>query len=63
MPAYIQRHEVESAAIVCPNCIGFSMHVSDVVPHWNLAKIDFTYECSDCGAEIRKTITKPEPRH
>jgi len=27
-----------------------------------MAKIDFIYECSDCGAEIKKTVTKPE-RH
>ncbi len=27
---------------------------------WSMAKIDFTYECSNCGAEIRQTVTKPE---
>jgi hypothetical protein len=27
-----------------------------------MAKIDFIYECSDCGAEIKKTLTKPERR-
>jgi len=25
-----------------------------------MAKIDFTYECSNCGAQIRQTVTKPE---
>jgi DNA-directed RNA polymerase subunit RPC12/RpoP len=25
-----------------------------------MAKIDFTYECSDCGTEVKKTVTKPE---
>jgi len=25
-----------------------------------MAKIDFTYECSNCGAQIRQTMTKPE---
>jgi hypothetical protein len=29
-------------------------------PHWSMAKIDFTYECSNCGAQIRQTVTKPE---
>jgi hypothetical protein len=28
-----------------------------------MAKIDFIYECSNCGAEIRQTMTKPERLH
>jgi len=28
-----------------------------------MAKIDFTYECADCGAEVRQTIVKPQLRH
>jgi hypothetical protein len=28
-----------------------------------MAKIDFIYECSDCGAEVRQTVTKPEQQH
>jgi hypothetical protein len=64
MPAYVQHHEVETAAIICPGCIGLlPMYVRDVEPHWGLAKIDFIYECSDCGAEVRHTVTKPERRH
>jgi hypothetical protein len=39
------------------------MYVRDVEPHWSMAKIDFIYECSDCGAEVRHTVTKPERRH
>jgi hypothetical protein len=39
------------------------MHVRDVEPHWSMAKIYFIYECSECGAEIKKTLTKPERRH
>jgi hypothetical protein len=39
------------------------MYVRAVEPHWSMAKIDFIYECSDCGAEIKKTVTKPERRH
>ena len=29
------------------------MYIRNVAPHWSMAKIDLTYECSDCGAEIR----------
>jgi hypothetical protein len=39
------------------------MFVRDVEPHWSLATIDFIYECSDCGAEVRQTVTKPERHH
>jgi DNA-directed RNA polymerase subunit RPC12/RpoP len=28
-----------------------------------MAKIEFTYECSDCGAELRQTVIKPQLRH
>ncbi|WP_454632306.1 hypothetical protein [Bradyrhizobium cenepequi] len=60
MPAYIHHHAVEPDFIICPSCAGLPMFVADVEPHWSLAKIDFTYECSDCGAQIRQTVTKPE---
>jgi DNA-directed RNA polymerase subunit RPC12/RpoP len=65
MPAYVQHHEiVETPPVVCPGCIGLlPMFVRDVEPHWSMAKIDFIYECSDCGAEVRQTLTKPEQRH
>ena len=65
MPAYIQQHHSnETAAIVCPGCIGLlPMYVREVEPHWSMARIDFIYECSDCGAEVRQTITRPERPH
>ena len=63
MPAYVQHRDIETALIVCPNCLGLPVYVRDVAPHWGMAKIDFIYECSDCGAEIKKTLTKPERRH
>lgn len=63
MPAYIQHHVVEAAPIVCPNCIGLAMYLSDIEPHWSVAKIDCTYECSECGTEIKKTVTKSDWRH
>ena len=46
--------------MICPSCAGLPMHIKDVTPHWSMAKIDLTYECSNCGAEIRQTMTKPE---
>ena len=46
--------------MICPSCVGLAMSVKDVAPDWSRAKIHFTYECSDCGAEIRHTVTKPE---
>jgi DNA-directed RNA polymerase subunit RPC12/RpoP len=64
MPAYIHHHEVQTVAIVCPSCIGmFPMYVRDVEPHWSMAKIELIYECSECGAELRQTMTKLERRH
>jgi uncharacterized Zn finger protein len=63
MPAYVQHHEVESADIFCPSCSRLPMYVRDVEPQWSMAKIDFIYECADCGAEIKKTVTKPERVH
>ncbi len=65
MPAYVQHHDiVETTPVVCPGCIGLlPMYVRDVEPHWSMATIDFIYECSDCGAEVRQTVTKSEPRH
>ena len=33
-------------------CMGFlPMYVREVEPHWSLAKIDFVYECADCGRQ------------
>jgi hypothetical protein len=39
------------------------MYVRDVEPHWSMAKIDFIFECSDCGAEVRQTMTAPGRLH
>ena len=61
MPAYIHHHDdIEPAFVICPSCVGLPMFVRDVEPHWSMAKIDFTYECSDCGAEIKQTVVKPQ---
>lgn len=64
MPAYIQHREIESVPIVCPGCVGLlPMFVRDVEPHWRMETIDFIYECPDCGAEVRQTISKSERQH
>jgi hypothetical protein len=68
MPAYIQHHDeqtpMDDLPIVCPGCVGLlPMYVREVNPHWSMAKIDFIYACSDCGAEVRQTITRPERPH
>jgi hypothetical protein len=61
MPAYTRhREETGLAPVICPGCIGLlPMVVRDVEPHWSTAKIDFIYECADCGAEVRHTISRP----
>ena len=65
MPAYIHHHDdiEQPGFVICPSCVVLEMYVRDVEPHWSMAKIDFTYECADCGAEVRQTIVKPQLRH
>ena len=60
MPAYIRHHDAEPPFMICPSCAGLAMSVKDVAPRWHVSEIDFTYECSGCGAEIRRTVTKQE---
>jgi len=60
MPAYIHHHDAEPAFIICPSCERLPMYIKDVAPHWSIATIDFTYECSNCGVQIRQTVGKPE---
>ena len=63
MPAYIQHrqhHEVEPFTIICPSCLRQPMHVVEVQPHWSMTKLDFIYECADCGIEVKKTVAKAE---
>jgi hypothetical protein len=61
MPAYIHHHEIEMAPVICPSCVGMlPMYVREIEPHWSMTRIDFVYECSDCGTEVRQTVRKPE---
>jgi hypothetical protein len=57
MPAYIRHHDTEPTFMISPSCERVPMYVRDVEPHWSMAKIDFTYECFDCGAEMRQRVT------
>ena len=60
MPAYIHHHDAEPTFMTCPSCARLPMYIKDVAPHRSMAKIDFTYECSNCGVQIRQTVAKPE---
>ena len=60
MPAYIHHHDAEPAFMICPSCDRLPMYIKDVAPHWSIATIDFTYECSNSGVQIRQTVAKPE---
>ena len=53
----IHHHDAEPPFMTCPSCERLPMYIKDATPHWSTAKIDFTYECSDCGAEMRQTVT------
>lgn len=64
MPAYAQHHDVEMAPVLCPGCVGLlPMYVREVEPNWRMAKVEFIYECSDCGTEVRQTISRPPSSH
>jgi hypothetical protein len=63
MPAYIRCHDTEPMVIFCPSCMGLPLHIRDVDPVRNAARLDVIYECTDCGTEVRETVTRPERRH
>jgi hypothetical protein len=60
MPAYIHHHDAEPPFIICPSCVGLPMARQGRRTALSMAQIDFTYECSDCGAEVRQTVTKAD---
>jgi hypothetical protein len=63
MPAFIHHHDAEPFFMICPSCERLPMHIKDVAPHWSMGKIDFTFECFDCGVEIKQTATEPKRLH
>jgi hypothetical protein len=61
MPAYSQHHQqhhVHAAVMVCPNCIHLPMQIRHVEPHWSVARVDFIFECSECGTEVRESVAR-----
>src|SRR5262249_40084498 len=40
--------------VVCPSCKQRLMEIADV--QWAATKLEFTYECTGCGAEVKKAI-------
>lgn len=62
MPAYTQHHpshhDVSAAVAICPSCLFLPMQIREVQPHWNLARLDFVFECTACGSEVRETVAK-----
>jgi len=62
MPAYAQHHQkrqiFHAAMTVCPSCLSLPMQITEVQPHWDLARVDFVYECPACCTEVRETVAK-----
>ena len=59
MQAYIHYHDAEPAFMICPSCA--ACRCTQDLDRLSMAKIDFTYECRNCGVQIRQTVAKPEP--
>jgi hypothetical protein len=60
MPAYAQHHQqhrdIHAAMTICPSCLSQPMQISGIQPFWDLARVDFVYECPACCTEIRETV-------
>ncbi|WP_424631846.1 hypothetical protein [Bradyrhizobium sp. SYSU BS000235] len=54
MLANVALRDAKPAVVVCPSCKQRLMEISDV--QWAAAKLEFTYECTGCGAEVKKAI-------
>lgn len=62
MPAFMQHHhehqDAHAAMTVCPSCLSHPMQIREVQPNWELARVDFVYECPACCTEIRETVVE-----
>jgi hypothetical protein len=62
MPAYAQHHQpprdLHATMATCPSCLSLSMQIREVQPHWDLARVDFVYECPACCTEVREIVAK-----
>lgn len=59
MLATAHLHDARPAVVVCPQCAQRLMEIKDV--QWAAAKLEFTFECADCGTELSKTVAGEEP--
>lgn len=55
----VALRDARPAVIVCPGCAKHLMDVKDV--RWAMTKLEFTYECSGCGAETIRAIAGDTP--
>ena len=58
MLANVALLDAKPAVVVCPSCKQRLMEISDV--QWATTKLEFTYECTGCGAEVSKSIEGTE---
>lgn len=62
MPAYMQHHQqhhdVHAAMTVCPSCLSQPLQIREVQPRWDLARVDFVYECPACCTEVREIVAQ-----
>ena len=62
MPAYTQHHQqhhdILAAITLCPSCLSLPLQIREVQPRWDLARVDFIYECTACCIEIRESVAK-----
>lgn len=54
MLANVALRDAKPAVVVCPDCKQRLMEIKDV--QWAVSKLEFTYECTGCGAEVKKAI-------
>ncbi len=59
MLANVSLRDARPAVIVCPSCTRHLMEVKDV--RWAMTKLEFTYECSGCGAETTRSLAGDTP--
>lgn len=59
MLANVPLRDAKPAVIVCPGCARHLMEVQDV--RWAMTRLEFTYQCSGCGAETVRAIAGDTP--
>lgn len=59
MLANAPLRDARPVIVVCPSCAQHLMDIKDV--RWASTKLELTYECTGCGAELQKSIAGSEP--